>query len=81
MCESCHGTMCYQGCPFYEETAIPTRCSCCREAIPAGDIRYEREGEALCERCAESLTVDDLIDLCDLREIGDLLGRFGYRRV
>lgn len=81
MCESCQSTLCYHGCPFYEETAIPTLCSCCHEAISPGDLRYEREGQALCECCAESLTIDDLIDLCDLREIGELLGQFGYRRV
>ena len=80
MCESCPGTVCYEGCPFYEGETNAVVCACCGEVIARGEERYERGESCLCEACAEHLSVDDLLDLGGLRAIGDLLALFGYYR-
>lgn len=80
MCESCSGTVCYEGCPFYEKETASTVCECCDEVIAPGDGRYVRGERSLCEDCAEHLSADDLLDLGGLRGIGELLTLLGYRR-
>lgn len=81
MCEACSGAVCYEGCPFYEKETAEAVCDSCGEVIAGGEERYARDAHSLCERCAESLSTDDLLDLGGLREIGDLLGLIGYHRV
>lgn len=80
MCESCVGTVCDQGCPFYEEKRAATVCSCCGEPIPAGEGWYAGPDGALCERCVSFLSVDDLIDLGGLGSRRELLALLGYGR-
>ena len=80
MCESCMATLCYEGCPFYEENASGAVCEACGERLSPGAVYYTRETLCLCETCVEQLTLNDLLDLGDLRGIGDLLSLLGYQR-
>jgi hypothetical protein len=80
MCRDCHTVYCYNGCPFYEEETEIRSCDICGEAVDEEDVYYAAGEHCVCEKCAEGLSVDDLLELGGLCGIGDLLALFGYRR-
>ena len=80
MCRNCMATLCYEGCPFYEASTNGGVCESCGERIDPGAECYVREGQYLCESCVEQLTLNDLLELGELRGIGELLSLLGYRR-
>ncbi len=80
MCNDCSLSVCPDACPEKRLAEFDT-CRICGEPILAGDEHYAHGNARVCLSCADSLTVDDLMDLCDLRDTDEFLSVLGFRHV
>jgi hypothetical protein len=80
MCYDCSLTVCPPTCPNGSCAGIPV-CALCDGPILEGDSHYACGGTRICEACADSLALDDLIALGNLTDTGELLSLLGYRHL
>ena len=79
MCWECSLAVCATPCPLRAGGADVNVCEICGEPI-AGDGAYSSNGQLVCEDCLPELTVSDLLNLCDLADVGELLEELGFIR-
>ena len=80
MCQNCSFARCPSACPERWEGRDATVCEICDEPIGNGEAFYGN-GRYLCAECADALTVDELIRLCDARDVAEILDALGFARV
>ncbi|MBQ8174237.1 MAG: hypothetical protein IJ009_02415 [Clostridia bacterium] len=80
MCQNCSLALCPSACPERWDGRDTAVCEICDEPIEDGEAFYGN-GRYFCADCADELTVDDLIRLCDLTDTADLLHTLGFKRV
>lgn len=79
MCENCDSAICYEGCPFLQETLARAVCESCGEPILDDDRYYRHGSHCVCEDCADGLTSEELLAYANLSDMGELLGLLGFR--
>lgn len=79
MCEECYSAVCFEGCPFLRDKLARAACELCSEPICQGDRYYQRGAHHVCAACAERLSIEELLALGDLQEVGDLLDLLGFQ--
>ena len=80
MCYDCSLSVCPPTCPNGSGRGTPL-CALCDAPILADDGHYACADTHICETCADGLTLDDLIALGNLTDIGELLSLLGYRHL
>lgn len=83
MCSECYAATCPAACPFLgREGARPVLCARCGEPIFEEDGGYYANGErAICADCADEISVEELIAIARLSDVGELFSLLGFRPV
>ena len=81
MCSECDAAVCPALCPYRQSgRGRRTVCARCEEPIFEGDGGYYAIGEsAICASCADEITVEELIEIARLSDMGELLSLIGFR--
>ena len=79
MCQNCSYACCPPSCPERWDGGNAAVCENCSEPISHGEAFYGN-GLYVCAPCADELTVDDLIRLCEMRDTAELLEALGFTR-
>ena len=79
MCEDCYSAVCLEGCPYLRDRLARKDCEICGEPIREGDRYYRHGAHCVCADCTELLTLEELLYLSDLEEVGELLALLGFR--
>lgn len=81
MCSECYAAICPSACPFGgQEEGRRTLCARCGEPIFEEDGGYYANGErAICASCADEISVEELIAIARLSDVGELLSLLGFR--
>ena len=79
MCQNCSLAVCPSACPARWGGADVSVCEVCSEPIADGEY-FSRNGQYVCTSCADELTVSDLLNLCELVDVGELLEELGFKR-
>lgn len=81
MCEDCYSAVCFEGCPSLRDKLARAVCEVCGEPIYEDQAHYVYDGRHLCGDCAENLSLDELLDLSNMKEVDELLDAIGFRRL
>ena len=80
MCNECDFYVCPDGCPG----AVADKseeCAICGRMIRDGE-KYAEDGEngVVCEHCANQMEIDDVLRICEVSSVMELLGDMGHTR-
>ena len=80
MCSECDFYVCPDGCP----NAVADKndeCELCGSLIENGD-EYAEDGEGgiVCEHCANQMEIDDVLRICEVASVMELLSDMGRTR-
>ena len=83
MCSICGRYFCPAGCPGDDGAlaglGFPVgECACCGRNLYGGEKAFCLEEKTICEECAQTLEMDDLLELTGCENTAEILEELGY---
>ena len=79
MCSECHFYRCPDSCPGVVGDKSD-ECRSCGSAVRCGEEYVEDGGEIVCENCANEMELDEILRICEVSSVTELLREMGLTR-